>query len=307
MLRLSTITAAFAVASITCAAALAMTHAPHHRQVGWMARDANPRHAWLYVSGYYSNNVLVYDLEQLGVPQIGAITTGVNGPRCVSLDASGSLYVSNTNGGNVTIYPPGATTPSLTLSGLTSPACATVDAQGNVWVSNHGTPSSIVVYPPGVATPSQTITDAALIKSPEQLAFDADGNAIFGDDVTGVSKIPVGSNKPVSLRLKGLVPNSTEGIAIDPRNGSLFVTFGFDTEHINVYRKGHRQPEHSISTPTADSFASGSFRHRNVLFVPGSRTNAVAVFHENATTAFASIQAGTSYTRGAAFKAAGVP
>src|SRR5690348_4131679 len=78
---------------------------------GWMAPNANPKHAWMYVSGTNSNNVLVYDLAEFGTPQIGVITTGINGPRGLSIDTAGNLYVANQGGGNVAIYPSGATTP----------------------------------------------------------------------------------------------------------------------------------------------------------------------------------------------------
>jgi hypothetical protein len=272
-----------------------------------MARTANPKHPWIYVSGFDSNNVLIYDLSEFGIPQIGAITTGIKGPRDVTLDAGGNLYVANTSGGNVAIYPPGATTPSMTLTqGLHAPACATVDAQGNVWVMNQGNPASIVVFPPGQTTPSQTIT-SPLIKSPEQLAFDAKGNAIFGDDKTGVSEIRAGTTTAVSLHLKDLPANATEGIVIDPHRRSVFVSFGFLTNHINVYLHGHRKPLRSLSAPTADGLAGGYFLRHNVVFIPASQTGTVTAYDEDADTPLGTFVIGTSYTRGAAYKAPGVP
>jgi len=278
-----------------------------HRSPGWMAAGANPKHAWLYVSGFDSGNVLIYDLDRFGIPQIGEITDGIQGPRDITLDGAGNLYVANTNGNTVTIYAPGATSPSLTLSQtLSGPVCATADAQGNVWVSNHGGPASISVFPPGQTAPSQTIT-GDVIASPEQIAFDAAGDAIFGDDTMGVSEIPAGSTNPVSLHLKGLVSRATEGIALDGRRDLTYVSFGFLTNHVNVYHGTHKSPIRALSAPTADGLAIGTFRGREVLFVPGSQTSTVSLFYAGAKASFATMAVGTSYTRGAAFKPAGVP
>src|SRR5580704_18280297 len=59
------------------------------RHDGWMGPDANPAHAWLYVSG--SNDITVYDLKRLGTPRVGRITQGISSPGGIALDASGTL------------------------------------------------------------------------------------------------------------------------------------------------------------------------------------------------------------------------
>ena len=88
---------------------------------GWMARDADLKHPWLYVSSEQNAVVQIYDLAKFGIPQIGQITTGLTSPTGMALDANGTLYVSNYYGGNVAIYPAGSTKPSSTLtSGIIS-------------------------------------------------------------------------------------------------------------------------------------------------------------------------------------------
>ena len=297
---LSVATASLLLAGVAGAATRPATHARAVQRGSWMARTANPKHPWIYVSGFDSNNVLIYDLSEFGVPQIGAITTGIEGPRDITLDAAGNLYVANTSGGNVAIYPPGATTPGIVLTqGLHAPVCATVDAQGNVWVMNQGNPAGIVVFPPGQTTPSKTIT-SPLIKSPQQLAFDAKGNAIFGDDETGVSEIRAGTTTVVSLHLKDLPTGATEGIVIDPHRRSVFVSFGYLTNHINMYLRGHRKPLRSLSAPTADGLAGGYFMRHNVVFIPASQTGSVTAYDDDSGTPLGTFVIGTSYTRGAA-------
>src|SRR5262249_7043478 len=155
------------------------------------------------------------------------------------------LYVANASG-TVTLYPPGATSPSLTLTkGLTNPIGAATDARGNVWVTNRGRVPSILVYPPGQTAPAETIT-SALIQYPAELAFDSAGNTYFSDNLTGVSEIPLGSLQPVSLGLKDF-PNQVNGLALDPRDGTLFVSFGFLTNQVNVYARGQQNPERILS------------------------------------------------------------
>jgi streptogramin lyase len=305
----------FVIASLLAASASgsasvrppAAHHAVARSHGGWMAPAANTKHPWIYVSGFITNNVLIYDLALFGVPQIGSITTGISGPRGLFLDTAGTLYVTNTSGGTVTLYPAGATAPSLTLSqGLSQPVYAAADGQGNVWVTSRGTPPSIVIYPPGGTTPSRTITDS-LIQLPEQLAFDSVGNMYFGDDITGVSEILAGTTRPVSLNLSRLVQGSTEGVALGPLDGTMFVSFGNYTDQVNAYADDRRRLRRVLSVPTADSLTVGRFDNHEDLFVPGSQTNTVYVFRDRAASPFTSFSVATSYTRGVAFKPAGLP
>src|SRR5580700_1521047 len=75
------------------------------RQRGWMARDANPKHAWLYVNG--NNNIVeVYDLDARPGPRlIGTIADGLNNLESMTVDQKGTLYVANDTTPFVTIYP----------------------------------------------------------------------------------------------------------------------------------------------------------------------------------------------------------
>ena len=68
------------------------------------------------------------------------------------------LFVANTFGDNVTIYPSGATgnvPPVATLStGIISPQSVTVDNTGKSYVINGGTPPSVSVYAAGATGPA---------------------------------------------------------------------------------------------------------------------------------------------------------
>src|SRR6202042_887953 len=139
---------------------------------------------------------------------------GLSGPCGMSLDSAGALYVANTGGGNVNIYPARTSSPSLTLRALNIPTRAEVDSTGNVWGSNRSAShAGILVYKPGNVVPSQVI-QSSLITNIVAEAFDAGGDLYFGDFNTGVSEIPVGTTQPVSLGLKG--PVHTDGLTVDP-------------------------------------------------------------------------------------------
>jgi hypothetical protein len=204
---------------------------------GWFLHKAERRDTWLYVAGSDGNVINVFDLTKFGNPQIGHITAGV--PGGFAVDAQGTLYAPNWNGADVTIYPPMATEPSLTLTqDLTIPAAVAVDTNGDVYVANRGSAPSIVVYPQGQTTPSRVIT-SDLIEMPQQIAFDAARNLYISDSLMGVSELTYGSQEPTALNLQG--PKRAEGIAIDPRDGNLFVS-DEPSQKVFVYKPGNPQP-----------------------------------------------------------------
>jgi len=279
---------------------------------GWMARDADPKHAWMYVASGLSNPILIYDLNSpVGPRKVGEITDGLTRPGGIAVDAAGTLYAPNFNqgepGGTVTIYPAGATSPSLTLSqGLSVPLDVAVDASGNVYVVNRGTPPSIVVFPPGQTTPSETIT-SSLMQLPNQMVFDSAQNLFFTDDVAGVLEVPHGTQQPVSLNLQGL--GDPQGLAFDPLTGNLFVS-DLQFNKVFVYAPNNENAIRTVKIGFNSCFLSnGTIKNGEYLFVPDCRTSGtVWVFKHNADKPITSWSFDTGI--GAcclAFKPAGVP
>jgi hypothetical protein len=286
-------------------------HASHQtsgQRHGWMARYANPKHAWLYVAGYDNSAVFIYDLSVLGTPQIGEIAQGVDGPAGVTIDNQGTLYVVDQNANCVTLYPAGSTSPSLTLSaGLDFPNSAAVDASGAVYVtSRNSSPASIVVYPPGSSTPSGTIT-SPLIVDPLQDFFDAAGDLYFTDYSTGVNEIPTGSSQPVSVGLQG-VPNPA-GIVMDPSDGDLFVqNYAPGAYKTLVFAPGNVNASRTLKdNDAANLLALGKVRGHEYVFVPDFFSSRVDVFRHNARKPVAVINTAAENVNGVAFKPADVP
>jgi hypothetical protein len=173
----------------------------------------------MYVAGNANSVIDVYDIANVLHPTLlETITDGISQPVGISLDAAGTLYVANRTG-NVTIYPAGATSPSLTLtSGLSAPVDVATDPQGNVYVADAGSSPKIVEYSPGQTTPSKTIANSQIV-DPVQLSFDLAGELLYSDSTTGVSLRASGSKK-----LKPILQRPSYGIALDDSgNKELFV------------------------------------------------------------------------------------
>jgi hypothetical protein len=281
------------------------------QQGGWMAHDANPKHPWLYVSGFNSNNVSIFDLAKVGSPQIGSITSGVKGPCGMTVDPNGTLYVANDVGPNVTIYPPGAVAPSLTLAtSLTEPTSTAVDGAGNVFVTNRNvarTMAEVVVFPPGQTTPSLTITSGSLTDIIDE-ALDPGGNLYVADRRNGVAEIPSGTSQVVSLGLSGLT--SAGGLTVDAKRGNLLVARdNGPSMRIQVYRSGNPQLLRTLNgSYVAYSLTTGTVDRYEYIFVPDASTGRVYLFRGTSNRPYSVITPlETGDVCGVAFKPGGVP
>jgi hypothetical protein len=272
----------------------------------------DPRHPWLYVAGLSHNAIDIYDLGIFGAPQIGQITKGVRDAFGIWLDPTGKLYVTNqraprSKAGSVTIYSPGATSPSLTLTQeLTDPQSVAVAANGDVYVANRGKASGIAVFPAGQATLSNYIT-SPLIKKPIQDFFDASGDLYFSDPLTGVSVIPAGTDSPVSLGLQGLT--QATGIALDPLNGNLFVDDynGEGAYQMLVYAPGSTSPSRRPLDQHAGYFLTmGRIGTTEFLFDPAYFSNQIYVYKHDGNLPYTVLTVGQN-ADAVAFKPAGIP
>jgi sugar lactone lactonase YvrE len=265
---------------------------------------------WLYVAGNASNNVVIYDLAKPGFPEVGSLSTGISSPGGIALDKKGDLYVANASG-TVTVYPPGKTVPKKTLSDrLTMPESIAVDPSGNIYVCNRGSVPSIVVFRKGKSKASLVITDR-LIQVPAQIALDAAGDLFYADNNTGVSEIRFGtsgSQTMVSLKLKDL--QRTDGLAVDPTDGNLFVsTFGNELDGVRVYATHFKKPIRTLRDAAgADFSAAGAVNKGEFVFIPDHYNNTVKAFRSNShDPAYAIDTSAARHSVGVAVKPSGVP
>jgi DNA-binding beta-propeller fold protein YncE len=305
MHRVPLFAVALSVATSGSGAAATMTHAvqPASRERGWMARKPNTKHAWLYAAGYNDSRVEIYDLEELGTPQIGTIVDGVSGPADVYLDPAGNLYVVNEMG-SVSIYEPGQTSPAMTLSqDLTAPQGVTTDAAGNVYVANRD-PHEIVVYPPGSTTVSHLIT-SPLFTGLADMFFDQSGTLYMADNWSGVLVLLPGPSQQVTqLGLQGIP--EVGGVAMDAR-GDLFVANLLTKDYVDVFVPGQTEPARQLHT-TADAnfMASGYVHGKDYVFVPDYFGNIVSIFEERGRRPLSILQTGVSGLNGVVVKPAGM-
>jgi sugar lactone lactonase YvrE len=155
-----------------------------------LAFDANGN---LWVANANSNTVVEFAASQLaasGSPtptvRLGAANGSLNGPFCLAFDASGNLWVTNTNASTAVEFTAsqlaasGSPTPAVTLSAtngsLSSPSGLAFDASGDLWVAN-AISGTVVEFgasqlaASGAPRPIVTVSGSAL-SAPHGLAFD---------------------------------------------------------------------------------------------------------------------------------------
>jgi hypothetical protein len=147
----------------------------------------------LYVANAGGNQVLIFS-EQLnvkyisGITQVGRITTDVNNPVRLAIDANGFLYVANLGGsnglGSVSVYDTNNNNAEVTaagggalISGISRPLGVAVDATGKVYVANNSANEISVYVPKTPGSPS------AGFAAPSVLTADSTGDEFLAPGV----------------------------------------------------------------------------------------------------------------------------
>lgn len=232
---------------------------------GWLSHDAKTKPR-IYVSDFTANAVVIYPQGKTNPKPIGEITDGIAGPLGNFVDNHGTLYVANSSNNTITEYPPGATSPSVTLSdGINAPISVAVDRAGTVAVGEFVS-QTILEFAPGASSPSVTIT---LLTYPEGLAFDygrhlyAAWNQNNGNGLSGhVSTCERLRSVCVD---RGIVAGQSGGLALDS-SGNLIL--GDQTNAaINVYAPGATAPTRTIAMPGHDPIKFALDKAEKTLYV----------------------------------------
>jgi hypothetical protein len=144
----------------------------------------------------------------------GPTLTDPNGqPVDIAFDSQGTRYVAdiqnNSSGpGDISVYPPGYTSPTRTLTGsfVFAVIGVAVDSRDNVYMSfvdekNHG---SVIEFPQG-QMPGKNLTEVHAGLTPGTVGFDRHDNLIIQDQGTRMTKIyaPPYTGKHRKIALKG--------------------------------------------------------------------------------------------------------
>jgi hypothetical protein len=176
-----------------------------------MLPDAKMKNALLYVSDEVTDDVYVYayrDGDRVG--KLVGTLTGFNVPAGECVDKAGDVFVTNSQGQNVTEYAHGGTTPIATLNDLPGEypyACSIDPTTGNLAVTNlfsvYGS-GNIAIFPNAAGTP--TIYSGAAFQDMYYAAYDNAGDLFFDATPSGsgyfqFGELPQGGNSLETVTL----------------------------------------------------------------------------------------------------------
>ncbi|HKU81058.1 MAG TPA: hypothetical protein VJP76_02725 [Candidatus Tumulicola sp.] len=280
--RFSSFAAAVALGLAGCSGAAtsggpSLPASPALQRHGWISPDA-VKQRLIYVSDNSANAILIYPQGKSNPAPIGEITDGIDGPLGTAVSKNGTLYVANSFGNDVTEYPPGATSPSVTLSdGLNYPISVAVDDRGTVAVGEFGQ-GEILEFEKGSTSPNVTIT---LLSDPEQLAFDqgrhlyAAWNVNLGSQLQG--HVSICRRLRAICADQGIQIGESGGLALD-LSGNLIL--GDQThQSIGIYPPGSNTPSRTIATTGRDPYKFALNRSEKTLYVADITGGVVAIYN----------------------------
>ncbi len=267
---------------------------------GWMSPDRKKKKKQLlYVSDEAQGIIDVFSVPSYS--EVGQITSGIDQPEGIATDKKGNLYVSNLSGGTVTVYKPGGTSPSLTLTESDGPDDVAVGSNGYVYAGDDG--GGIDVYPPGATSPSSRLTNSDLDEGVFGVGVDASNNvyaAGYGSPGPAVVEFANASGSGTNLGLTGI--EGPTGVLIDKHND--VVVSDFDLSEVLVYPPGQTSPSATISATDTDRSAVNEKEKK--IYVPEGPNYQVGVYDYPKGTAVTTITIG-SFASGAALSPAPKP
>lgn len=157
------------------------------RRKSWISLDGNAAEQLLYISDVENEDVFIYSLPNL---TLTGTLTGFSEPDGECTDASGDVWIANSEASQIVEYAPGGTSPIATLNdtGGIPVSCAIDPKTGNLAVTNDSTSSQtgdVLVYTNASGSPT-SVTNPSLKRS-EFVGYDNEGDLYF--DGLGASNV----------------------------------------------------------------------------------------------------------------------
>jgi hypothetical protein len=252
------------------------------RAAGWISPEAKSGGKLLYLSSLGTNTIGIYKQKGANQTAMGTITDGLDYPCCMTVDAKGNLYVTNEGANNVSVYPPGQTSPSTVYTTDLSTACdVAVGADGTIYIANfNGIVNGwVAVYPQGDTSKEYRLSDFGG-GAPLALTLDAKGNLYVMYDLNGNGSSAVNEYAPGATTGTNL--NLTfkygAGIQVD-KAGDVLVVQQVEPSEILVFPPGKTEPSQEIVEPGGDqSFAIALDKKSNTLYAADDDKNVVDDF-----------------------------
>jgi len=205
----------------------------------------------IYVADQGSGEIVIFPESGKLRQPVGTIGTGLENPYGLYVDRHGVLYVANQSNNTVTVYPSGATAPSVTYSkDLDRPLYPIVDGDGNLFVGNADT-GKIVEYLASAGTGFRILTTAG--GEVDGMDFDRSRTlyaAYRGAGGQGsVEAFAAGATRG---RVLGMPLNQPQGLVVDSHYNVLVAETG-GTNRIDVFAPGTTTPSSEVELPNHDT------------------------------------------------------
>jgi sugar lactone lactonase YvrE len=169
------------------------------------------------ITGYYTISVYARGSRTL----VRTITTDVDGPNVIAIDAQDNLYVGNIFSG-VAVFRRDSTAPAFTLEYTNDPVAIDFDAAGNIYVANLAANTVTVYSPQGELL--KEITKG--LRFPDAMVVDSKGYVFVASNDYGYGRGVVTVYAPKTYELIQTIHDGVQGpwsIAVDSK-GRLYVS-----------------------------------------------------------------------------------
>ena len=169
---------------------------------------------------------LLFSVTQAGAgyvlasPVTALVSSGLNNPQGVAVDAQGNVYIADTANNVIKEWSPATQQTVVLCSGFINPRAVAVDRNGNVYIADSGN-NAIKEW----STSQQMTTLASGLSNPSGVAVDSQGNVYFSDGGNNaIDEWNAASQQVTQLVNIGL--SSPTGVAVDALGNLYFADSG---------------------------------------------------------------------------------